>query len=53
MLHNSSKKLYDSHILYDLMFAQVKKEDMFGKLQIILGKAKKALIKAFYFVSFQ
>ncbi len=27
MLHNSRKKLYDSHILNDLMFAQGKKEE--------------------------
>ena len=27
MLHNSCKKLYDSHILNDLMFALGKKEE--------------------------
>jgi hypothetical protein len=49
MLHNSSKKLYDSHILNELMFAQGKKDDMFGKLQIILGKKRK--ITQDYFIA--
>jgi len=31
----------------DLMFAQGKKEEMFGKLQIILGKTKEELHKIF------